>query len=89
MPNDALDQFVDGRPSVYSQAQRTVEVNGLTLHPQDTLEQLLRLQRRNCERAARGKAMRAQASRGTRLRRLSTITALLWLGALVGVVVYV
>lgn len=74
--------LVDGRPSAYSQAQGAREVKGLTLHPEGTLEHLRGIQRHNCERAARDKAMQAQV-RARRLRWLTVVTVLLWVAAVV------
>ena len=79
--------LVDGRPSAYSQAQGTREVKGLTLHPEGTLEHLRGIQRHNCERAARDKAMQAQV-RARRLRWQTAVTVLLWVAAVVVVLVY-
>ena len=79
---------MDGRPSVYSDGQGPAAVKGLTLHPESTLEQLIDLQRRIGETAARDKAMRVAQARARRLRWLTAITVLLWLAALVVVLLY-
>ena len=80
--------LVDGRPSVYSDGQGPAAVKGLTLHPESTLEQLIDLQRRIGETAARDKAMRVAHGRARRLRWLTAITVLLWLAALVAMLLY-
>ena len=80
--------LVDGRPSVYSDGQGPAAVKGLTLHPESTLEQLIDLQRRIGETAARDKTLRAAQGRARRLRWLTAITVLLWLAALVAMLLY-
>ena len=63
-------------------------MKGLTLHPESTLEQLIDLQRRIGETAARDKTLRAAQGRARRLRWLTAITVLLWLAALVAMLLY-
>ena len=86
--NGVPDLLVDGRPSAYSEGQGAAAVKGLTLHPEDTLKQLIGIQRRNAETAARDMATRATEARARRLRWLTAVTVLLWLAAVVVVLVY-
>ena len=79
--------WMGGRAST-RMAQGPAAVKGLTLHPESTLEQLIDLQRRIGETAARDKAMRVAQARARRLRWLTAITVLLWLAALVVVLLY-
>jgi hypothetical protein len=73
---------VNGRPSAYTLAQDSAEVKGLTLHTDGALQQVRELQRHIAELAARDAQLRAQA-RGSRIRRLATLTVVLWLATLI------
>jgi hypothetical protein len=76
-----LELDTDGRPSVFTQAQDTAEVKGLTLHT-DPLELRRELQRDIAAMHALDQELQARA-RTVRLRWLATTTVLLWLATLI------
>lgn len=82
------DLLVDGRPSAFSEGQGTAAAKGLTLHPEETLKQLIDIQRRIAATAARDKATQETQARARRLRWLTVVTVLLWLSAVVVVLVH-
>lgn len=76
-----LELDTDGRPSVFTQAQDSAEVKGLTLHT-DPLELRRDLQRDIAAMHARDQELQARG-RAVRLRWLATATVLLWLATLI------
>jgi len=76
-----LELDTAGRLSVFTQAQDTAEVKGLTLHV-DPLELRRDLQRHIAELGAADERVRTQA-RATRVRWLAVSTVLLWLATLI------
>ena len=77
-PRLAID--VGGRPSMYSQAQDSAEVKGLTLHT-DPFELRRELQRSIEAMDARDKELQAR-SRARRRQGLAGATVVLWLAVL-------
>jgi hypothetical protein len=77
----SLDLDTAGRPSVFTQAQGTAEVKGLTLHT-DPLELRRDLQRDLAAMHARDQELQARAQ-AVRIRWLATATVLLWLVTLI------
>jgi hypothetical protein len=80
-PDARLELDTDGRPSVFTQAQDSAEVKGLTLHT-DPLELRRDLQRDIAAMTARDHELQARA-RALRLRWLAAATVLLWLATLI------
>jgi hypothetical protein len=80
-PDPRLELDTAGRPSVFTQAQDSAEVKGLTLHT-DPLELRRDLQRDIAAMHARDQELQARA-RAVRLRWLATTTVLLWLATLI------
>jgi len=80
-PDARLELDTAGRPSVFTQAQDSAEVKGLTLHT-DPLELRRDLQRDLAAMHARDQELQARA-RAVRLRWLATTTVLLWLATLI------
>ena len=76
-----LELDTAGRPSVFTQAQDSAEVKGLTLHV-NPLELRRDLQRHMADLSAADQEVRARA-RATRIRWLAVITVLLWLATLI------
>jgi hypothetical protein len=76
-----LELDTDGRPSVFTQAQDSAEVKGLTLHT-DPLELRRDLQRDIAAMHARDQELQARA-KAVRIRWLATATVLLWLATLI------
>jgi hypothetical protein len=76
-----LELDTAGRPSIFTQAQDSAEVKGLTLHT-DPLELRRDLQRDIAAMHARDQELQSRA-RAVRLRWLATTTVLLWLAALI------
>ena len=79
--NAPLELDTADRPSVFTQAQDSAEVKGLTLHT-DPLELRRDLQRDLAAMHARDQELQARA-RAVRLRWLATTTVLLWLATLI------
>lgn len=71
-----------GPPSAYSLAQRSAEVQGLTLHPDAALERIRELQRHAGEFADR-EEFRQERRRSARLRSLAVTTLALWAAVLI------
>jgi hypothetical protein len=80
-PDVRLDLDTADRPSVFTQAQDSAEVKGLTLHT-DPMELRRDLQRDLAAMHARDQELQARA-RAVRLRWLATTTVLLWLATLI------
>ena len=76
-----LELDTAGRPSVFTQAQASAEVKGLTLRT-DPLELRRDLQRDIAAMHARDQELQDRA-RAVRLRWLATTTVLLWLATLI------
>ena len=77
----SLELDTVGRPSVFTQAQGTAEVKGLTLRT-DPLELRRDLQRDIAAMHARDQELQARAQ-AVRIRWLATATVLLWLATLI------
>jgi hypothetical protein len=76
-----LELDTDGRPSVFTQAQDSAEVKGLTLRT-DPLELRRDLQRDLAAMHARDQELQARAQ-AVRIRWLAAATVLLWLATLI------
>jgi hypothetical protein len=81
-----LELDTAGRPSVFTQAQDSAEVKGLTLHT-DPLELRRDLQRDIAAMQARDQELQARAQ-DTRIRWLAAATVLLWLATLIVLVAH-
>jgi hypothetical protein len=77
----SLDLDTAGRHSVFTQAQGTAEVKGLTLHT-NPLELRRDLQRDLAAMHARDQELQARAQ-AVRIRWLASATVLLWLATLI------
>jgi hypothetical protein len=77
----SLELDTAGRPSVFTQAQGTAEVKGLTLRT-NPLELRRDLQRDIAAMHARDQELQARAQ-AVRIRWLATATVLLWLATLI------
>jgi hypothetical protein len=77
----SLELDTAGRPSVFTQAQGTAEVKGLTLRT-DPLELRRDLQRDLAAMHERDQELQARAQ-AVRIRWLATATVLLWLATLI------
>jgi hypothetical protein len=80
-PDARLELDTAGRPSVFTQAQHSAEVRGLTLHT-DPLELRRDLQRDLAAMHTRDQELQARAQ-AVRIRWLATVTVLLWLATLI------
>jgi len=83
-----VEADADGRPSAFTLAQGSAEVKGLTLQTNTGLEQVHELQRHLGELAERDEQLRAR-ERAARIRRLATVTVVLWLATLIVVLAHV
>ena len=88
MHRRAVEPDADGRPSAFTLAQGSAEVKGLTLQTNTALEQVHELQRHLGELAERDEQLRAR-ERAARIRRLATVTVVLWLATLIVVLAHV
>jgi hypothetical protein len=83
-----VEPDADGRPSAFTLAQGSAEVKGLTLQTDTALEQVRVLQRHLGELAERDEQLRIR-ERAARVRRLATVTVVLWLATLIVVLAHV